>query len=68
MQEFNQEEFEKQWAADYVSAPTFKDYLKDIAKAFANHPHIEFEFFMQVVGVGVLYTFIMLLYCIFGGY
>ena len=68
MQEFNQEEFERTWAADYVSAPTFKDYLKDIAKAFANTPHIEFEFFMNAVAFTLWTAVWMFFYCIFGGY
>lgn len=68
MQEFNQEEFDRQWAADYCPERTLKDYLRDIAKAVANVPTPDFEFLMQVVGMGFLYTVIMFFYCVFGGY
>ena len=39
-----------------------------IAKAFANTPHIEFEFFMNAVAFTLWTAVWMFFYCIFGGY
>lgn len=68
MQEFNQEQFDQQWAADYTSAPTVKDYLKNICKAIADIPHPDFEDIVNFSGFALWTGIWFLLYCIFGGY
>lgn len=65
---FDQEEFEKQWAADYSSAPTVKDYLKNICKAIADFPTPDFEDIVNFSGFALWTGIWFLLYCIFGGY
>lgn len=65
---FNEEEFNRQWAADYSSAPTVKDYLKNICKAIADIPHPDFEDIVNFSGFALWTGIWFLLYCIFGGY
>lgn len=68
MQEFNQEQFDQQWAADYTSAPTVKDYLKNIGKAIGNVPTPDFEDIISMIAMFFWTTIILFFWCVFGGY
>ena len=65
---FDEESFYQTWAADYVPEKTFKDYLKNICKAFADVPTPDFEDIMSMIAMLFWTTIVLFFWCVFGGY